>query len=572
MILLNEDNRKPKGFERFKQYIQMYKKLVDYNVPFIKNYQQIANTHGEMLKTNFIVNVQENFIKKIKTFTSSVIIKKNIMKYDSLVGIKRNKKDYVKELQRRNRIIQDCIFTTDYVKLTKLLSVVDNLEDIVIIETIKNILPDNPCFEGIPYDLKARTSVYVESYYKLSLLYEKHQMIQFNFVPLSTSSIPRHITIDTKTLALHVLKLKQDTFKISEDKLMLWESIFNLGNKAFKSRSSMDFDGMIRTDGISCCVLIKNTSKKKAYGSNRGKKRKREKTEYFQDNLEDISENKVFIDPNVRDLLYCLGNNGKKLRYTSMQRRRETHSKINERKRRALGKSLEKNVFPNSNVTIPSKKTLNVVAFNLYLKEFFERLKQDESFYQRKVFRKQRFKSFIFTRRSELKFTNKVKETFGEDSTILIGDYSVASMKYQSPRKGVGFRNMFKKAGFHVFLVNEFLTSSICPICELGKAKLFLREQKRSFCEHRSLETFKKRESSRPWRKTIQKVHGLLRCQSEICQLSNGKERLWNRDDVATENIKAVVIESTRNNGERPKRFCRENSKEVIAPLSEGSE
>ncbi|KAJ3218167.1 hypothetical protein HK099_005181, partial [Clydaea vesicula] len=56
-------------------------------------------------------------------------------------------------------------------------------------------------------------------------------------------------------------------------------------------------------------------------------RKKPEKSEYFQDHLEDLHSNKVYIDPNKRDLLYCLGSNGKKLRYTQMQRRKESELK-----------------------------------------------------------------------------------------------------------------------------------------------------------------------------------------------------------------------------------------------------
>ncbi|KAJ3397092.1 hypothetical protein HDU92_000792 [Lobulomyces angularis] len=48
------------------------------------------------------------------------------------------------------------------------------------------------------------------------------------------------------------------------------------------------------------------------------------KAEYFQDNLKGLLSNKVHIDPNKRDLLYCLGSNGNNSRYTQIQRRKES--------------------------------------------------------------------------------------------------------------------------------------------------------------------------------------------------------------------------------------------------------
>ena len=53
-------------------------------------------------------------------------------------------------------------------------------------------------------------------------------------------------------------------------------------------------------------------------------------------------------------------------------------------------------------------------------------------------------------------------------------------------------------------------------------------------------------------------VHGLLRCQSEYCQQRCGNPvRLWNRDDVATMNMK-YIVEETLMHGERPLVFRRQ--------------
>ncbi|KAJ3205034.1 hypothetical protein HK099_000949 [Clydaea vesicula] len=103
---------------------------------------------------------------------------------------------------------------------------------------------------------------------------------------------------------------------------------------------------------------------------------------------------------------------------------------------------------------------------------------------------------------------------FGDPTTtcILIGDWSVNSQKCHAPTKGKGFRTMFRRAGYAVHLVNEHKTS-------------------------------------------------------ETCQLNlNGKvvNRLWNRDDLATMNIKSVVMETLQNN-EPPTRFRKITPEPVFA-------
>ena len=100
---------------------------------------------------------------------------------------------------------------------------------------------------------------------------------------------------------------------------------------------------------------------------------------------------------------------------------------------------------------------------------------------------------------------------------------------------------MFQKAGFEVLLLDEYKTSKICPQEEC----------------YGSLETFKKRKNPKPWKNNLMTVHGLLRCKSEICQQACKHEaRFWNRDDVATLNMRIIVREFIIGNG-RPERFAR---------------
>ncbi|KAJ3223010.1 K(lysine) acetyltransferase [Clydaea vesicula] len=94
------------------------------------------------------------------------------------------------------------------------------------------------------------------------------------------------------------------------------------------------------------------------------------------------------------------------------------------------------------------------------------------------------------------------EKTFGdsENATVLIGDCSRSAMKYQVPIKGKGFRDMFKKAGYQVWLVNEFLTSSFGP-----------------GCKSRTLETFKERQH--PNLTNIVKIYLKLDQVAKIIQL-----------------------------------------------------
>ncbi|KAJ3226391.1 hypothetical protein HK099_004969 [Clydaea vesicula] len=76
-------------------------------------------------------------------------------------------------------------------------------------------------------------------------------------------------------------------------------------------------------------------------------------------------------------------------------------------------------------------------------------------------------------------------------------------------------------------------------------------------CHGETFETFKRRTNPKPWKIDEISVHGLLRCQSEVCQQSCGHpSRLWNRDGVATLNQKSIVESMTASDG-RPNKFQR---------------
>jgi len=136
---------------------------------------------------------------------------------------------------------------------------------------------------------------------------------------------------------------------------------------------------------------------------------------------------------------------------------------------------------------------------------------------------------------------------------VCLGDWDGRHQRYHAPTKVRGFINLYKRAGYDVYLVDETLTSSVCPDPDCDDPDC--------------LETFKSRLSPRPWRRAqghLQTVHGLLRCTTANCQLNvNGQRvrRLWNRDDVATLNIRAIVeetiatVSAANPKGIRPERF-----------------
>src|SRR5690606_11410828 len=74
-----------------------------------------------------------------------------------------------------------------------------------LVTEIRSLVPENIDEKGITYDLAIRPEEYLYSYMELGKAYQCYGLRPLNVFPLSTSTIPRHVTIDTKILLYCVL-------------------------------------------------------------------------------------------------------------------------------------------------------------------------------------------------------------------------------------------------------------------------------------------------------------------------------------------------------------------------------
>ena len=90
---------------------------------------------------------------------------------------------------------------------------------------------------------------------------EKKQLRLFNVLPLRTNIVPKNICIDTCALISNFLGDEATseylkTYKKENKYNELWSRFFNLDNRVFKKGQKYTFSYMIRTDGVSCCILF----------------------------------------------------------------------------------------------------------------------------------------------------------------------------------------------------------------------------------------------------------------------------------------------------------------------------
>jgi hypothetical protein len=94
-----------------------------------------------------------------------------------------------------------------------------------------------------------------------------------------------------------------------EDKYFeLWNKYFKLNKRVFKKGKKYKFSYMVRTDGISCCILFIRVDKN---GKPLSKKtiniKQEENIDYIEKtNIKDIKDKKIVCaDPGMSDLIYC---------------------------------------------------------------------------------------------------------------------------------------------------------------------------------------------------------------------------------------------------------------------------
>ena len=399
---------------------------------------------------------------------------------------------------------------------------------------------------GMIYMSDARQTIAAARGYNVKLL---------SVFPLKTSMVPRSIRLDTT--AIHqLLDPNRTTLNRREGtpeqiKNGVWSLIANLNQSIFRGNQGEQEDGfkfnhMITTDGIACSILLIRKSQLET--RNAGGRRRVEEggtvsgtphlTSITHAQRQNLSDKIVVgIDPGLSDLLYCVNEANLETqvqyRHTQNSRRKEANVKINQaqlRMKKETTRVEQRTVSEweaNNNNT--NSRTCNFDHFMEYLR-FKNALNfKLRPFYNQTSFRRQRLTQYSKGQQINMKLLKEFKSKFHEnvephDVVVAIGDWEQRIHRYHEPTKGKGIRAVFEKAGYHVYLIDEYRTSKMCSKCSDTNAQ----------CEK-----FRQVPNPRPYRQGQILCHGLVRCTS--CWT------MWNRDVNAAVNIwkiaKAILAE-----------------------------
>ena len=415
---------------------------------------------------------------------------------------------------------------------------------------------------SIYYDSQVNPEKHLLAYYNLTKICETESISSFQCFPLRNSWTPAYMQIDTTILRDHILHEARGTYTM-EAKMESWGKVVDLNCKAMKAQGMPDdikFRGTLHTDGVGVTV-IKTNEDTRAGGPRHQINRRTEK----EPNITDLSITElrattgqcVLIDPNRRDLLFCMHENSTPeepfvLRYT-----KNTQSKQRkERKFRKLRES-KKQQSPNINEAEQklgrvSRSTSLPHVFSLYLiertkvsaelKNFYSNTSTDRMLHPVPLHRKLKLSSILNKNREDDRLANSIRAQFGQNCILVMGNWSATMAKFHQLIRGIGMRRALRKRGFRLLMIDEYNTSRHCPDCQ-----------------EKTLENFRRVPNPRPWQRQDQPTvicHGLLRCTNQNCLQSMASHRLLNRDVVATRNM-CHILHGLRQEGTRPRRFCR---------------
>ena len=348
-----------------------------------------------------------------------------------------------------------------------------------------------------------------------------------------------------------------ETFGYFQDNMIflqrrIWNRYFKFSEKIFRDSDNFKFNFTISTDGFGCSLLFHNENCKIA-------KTKSVSSSYIDDYVgdenitdkdESIGTNKALyknksidfkkrkiigIDKGKMYLVYAMDEDGNCVTYTANQRNVESLSKRNKRIL-LTEKRKHKIIESETELSVFCSKTVNYEKFKAYLKKRHEIGKKVRPFYENILIRKLKMRTKIYRRKSEDKFINRMKNTFGnsDDCVVVIGDWGKGKqtmMKHHQPTLGSGINKIISRH-FPSFLVHEAYTSQISNICghEIKNAILPLKN-KDGKIENKE-------------------IHRLVRCdechKKEQQKLKTIKSKVSNTNISSSESEKSIMFNGGR--------------------------
>jgi len=445
-------------------YETEFKQLITHDKFDLKNMSFLLPYLATQIHTAIHNNLKEHFVTRLYRF-----INKTATSYEQYL----NKEQAKSERSKLKKAVYDNSMPPErYVEWYKLHR--------------DKILPQS-WDVSLAYDCKVYPCKYLSYSFYMNDVLEKQGFKLFQPLSLRNNTIPHYITIDTASLINLFTKGNKGELlkKVKENQERIWNQFFNLDLKIFKQKNYR-FNYTLQTDGIAVSLLfvhkLHNGRKTCQHCSVGGDTSFQYVEDLSAEKLFDIQGRKIVGgDPGKYSLIYLADAEGNKLRYNAFQRRTESMAKRNARIMQTEKK--KHNVIEEeTELSDKNSKTVDYEKFKEYIKQKNKLNASVKDFYIQELFRKLKWRRFVYTQKSEDIFLNNIEKTFGSSNEICIayGDWSRSTqMKHFVPTKGIGLRKLIARR-FLLVMVNEFRTSKLCCHCHKELCHMHVQKENKT--------------------------------------------------------------------------------------------
>ncbi len=444
-----------------KCFVDFYNKyysqtVTDKNIAYDDKLSHILHYEALEIVKHIETNIKEHYIQYIYRYINICFdLKQKQYELNKIKNKEEKNEKYRNMYDTLNKIKKDLL--QNQPNLKKLIFESPKIYHEWIMNTKKYIMPNkNFAKDSIHYDVTCNPQEYLQYMIWINkkinnMSTDEYEFKLFHVIPLKSSFIPSHITIDTSCLIDIFVENEKGKFfqNVTKNKSEIWNRYFKINSREFKKKG-YEFNYMIKTDGVSCSINFVKVGNKDRNGKTKKLTRNEEKVmeqeiekinnKYIEDqNVKKVCKNKkiIAIDPNFGNLIYGLDELGNVFRYTRNQRRKETKTKkyaqitkkINDDKQlkikcneivKTTTISELQNVLSNYNSKICD---LNKFLEYVKVRNMIEILVRDHC--QQKIFRKFKMNRYTNTQKSESKMVKNFKNVFGSPETVVVvyGDY-----------------------------------------------------------------------------------------------------------------------------------------------------
>ncbi|CEG76470.1 hypothetical protein RMATCC62417_11366 [Rhizopus microsporus] len=244
-----------------------YCELSGYTPVELKNSQQIASYECTKIDAAYRNSITLQFGNKFRMFINRLTDQKNRTKKRQELKQSRKTQEKIK-----NTIYSEITRPCMQLKLSLASGGTQNLpvsilneSKISLIQEFFDMYDTDYQFKkgNLYYDVKASPLKHLKAYYKLADLCERSEFKSFMCFPLRKTLIPCYMTIDTLIANNHIL---QNCKRFKLDKKLIWDEVLDISCKAVKDQSpnkSIQFQGMVQTDGVGVSILKQNQETRK---------------------------------------------------------------------------------------------------------------------------------------------------------------------------------------------------------------------------------------------------------------------------------------------------------------------